>query len=590
MECDALFAESDDEVEVMPTTSEPVGSVSTGADTNTNEPTPKPVSSNYVNSTTPNQPYEVNLSALSHPADSHTPVPEEYQPLPDSSSSLDYSFGTNNPDSTDGTGQRRLPDINIRYQPKPHSLNQHRYYFPNYAHYPGIQQQRGAPYAPYHNNVIVLSDGRNFLPHALPYSMSNGIQVSDNLPEYDYLQQRANGYNQGTTTGNNANQPSGLERPSRKLNISPRRRHSKENEVPNLIEVSSEEEDNVSAPRKKQCDKGAGQQAPNGNASGTGNESSTRSGEPPNCTLDIKGEPGTQPSRNTSAVPNVNNLLLQYVNQRRQNNQNNNTQTPIVTIQFKQENTGSGSAISVNCGCSGSFRNGLSQTAHNHSEECHSPNHCQQNGSQTSRVSKQSTSNSSTSGEASGFTVKVKKEPGTEQPVIKQEPTKEENIPSVSAIKTEAVEPCQVKIEPGTSNGNVNENVDVKQEIDNARRCCKVDAGGDRRPKETSPQPGTSSGRQVTENRPTNNSVCVHKQQHNAMYCILILILNGDFRVTQETQATEPSTAAGNVLSAPDLQLDWVSDSSSDDGVMLVGDDSNAVSIRNFQEDCLYHL
>ena len=519
MECDALFAESDDEVEVMPTTSEPVESVTTGTDTNTNEQTPKPVSSNYVNSTTPNQPYEVNLSSLSHPSDSHTPVPEEYQPLPDSSSSLDYSFGTSNADSTDGTGQRRLPDINIRYQPKPHSLNQHGYYFPNYAHYPGIQQPRGAPYTPYHNNVIVLSDGRNFLPHSLPYSMSNGMQASENHPEYDYLQQRANAYNQGTATGNTANQPSGLERPSRKLNISPRRRHSKENEVPNLIEVSSEEEDNVSTPRKKQCDIGAGNTASNGNTSGTGNENSTHTGEPPNWNLEIKGEPGTQSARNTNAtVPNVSNLLLQTVDQRRQNNQNNNTQTPTVSavkIQIKQENTGNGSTISANCGCSVNYLNGMPQPAHNHNEPCRSPNHLQQNGSQTSRVPKQSTSNSSTGGEASGFMVKVKEEPGT-QPVIKQEPTKEENIPSVSAIKTEVVAPCQVKIEPGTSNGNVSENVDVKQELDNARRCCKIDAGGDRRPKETSPQPGTSSGRQAADNRASNNSVCAFKRPLNA--------------------------------------------------------------------------
>lgn len=50
----------------------------------------------------------------------------------------------------------------------------------------------------------------------------------------------------------------------------------------------------------------------------------------------------------------------------------------------------------------------------------------------------------------------------------------------------------------------------------------------------------------------------------------------------QELPANEPSAAPGNVLSAPDLQLDWVSDSSSDDGVMVVGDDSNAVSTTTY--------
>lgn len=501
MECDALFAESDDEVEVMPTTSEPVDRLPTGSDTNTNEQIPKPVSSNYVNSTTPNQPYEVNLSSLSHPADSHTPVPEEYQPLPDSSSSLDYSFGTNNPDSTDGTGQRRIPDINIRYQPKPHSLNQHGYYFPNYALYPGIQPPREYG-APYHNNVIVLSEGRNYMPHPLPYSISNGMQIPDNRPEYEYVHLRSNAYNQGTATGDNASQPNGLERPSRKLNISPRRRHSKENEVPNLIEVSSEEEDNISAPRKKYCENGAGYQAANGNGAGNGNNSLY--GQSPR--VEIKGEPGTQPTRNT----NASNLLLQTVDQRRQNSQNNNIQTPNMAaakIQIKQENTGCGSRN--NCGCKVNFHSDLSQPSNNHTEECHSPNNSRPNGSQTSRVPKQSTSNASSGGEASGFMIKVKEEPGTQQPVIKQEPSKDENVPSVSNIKTEVMEPRPVKIEPGTTDGNVPENVDVKQELDNTRRCCKVDAGGDRRPKETSPQPGTSSGRQAADNRPTNNQVCV---------------------------------------------------------------------------------
>ncbi|KAJ8709182.1 hypothetical protein PYW07_009008 [Mythimna separata] len=542
MECDALFAESDEEVEVMPTTSEPVGSVPAGAEANTNEQTPKPVSSNYVNSTTPNQPYEVNLSSLSHPADSHTPVPEEYQPLPDSSSSLDYSFGTNNPDSTDGTGPRRIPDINIRYQPKPHSLNQHGYYFPNYAHYPGIQPPReyGAPY----NNVIVLSDGRNYMPHPLPYSLPNGIQITENHPEYEYLHPRPNAYSQATAPADNAHQPSGLERPSRKLNISPRRRQSKENEVPNLIEVSSEEEDNVSTPRKKQCDNGAGHQPANGNGSGGG---SNQSGGP--SRVEIKGEPDAQPgprNPNYGGVSNVRALLLQTVE--RLNSRYNNTpapNAPTVKVQIKQENAGCGSRSS--CGCK---VNDVSQPAHNHSEECRSPNHNRPNSSQANRVPKQSTSgNASTSGESSGFVVKVKEEPGTQQPVIKQEPEKDENLPSVSAIKTEVVEPCQVKIEPGTTNGNVAENVDVKQELDNARRCCKVDAGGDRRPKDTSPQPGPSSGRQAADNRPTNN---------------------------QEAPVDVPAAAPGNVLSAPDLQLDWVSDSSSDDGVMLVGEDNNA--------------
>lgn len=498
MECDALFAESDDEIEVMPTTSEPTENPQAGNEINVTEQAPKPVSSNYVNSTTPNQPYEVNISSLSHPADSHTPVPEEYQPLPDSSSSLDYSFGSN-PDSTDGSGQRRIP-VNIRYQPKPHALNQHGYYYPNYAHYPGIQPSREYS-APYHNNVIVLSDNRNFLSHPLAYAMSNGNRVSENRAEYEYLQPRLNVYNQGTnTTGETAAQPNGLERPSRKLNISPRRRHSKENEVPNCIEVSSEEEDNVSSPRKKQCDNGAGTPSPDGTETGVGSGNCSHAGDMPR--VEIKGEPGQ--SRNSAAnIPNVSNLLLQTVDQRRQNSQNNNMQPQNLTgvkLQIKQEN--SEYASSNNYRYKANMPNDLSQSGHNQRDERHrgNPNYNQQNASQQF-------SNTATnySGGASGSMLQVKEEPGTQQPVIKQEPSKEETMPSVSAIKTEAMEPCQVKTEPGTTNAS--ENIDVKTELDNTRRCCEIDGGGDRRPKETSPQPGTSSGRQLTENRPSTNQV-----------------------------------------------------------------------------------
>lgn len=527
MECDALFADSDDEVEVLPTTSEQ--NENSAASENNPAGTPKPVSSNYVNSTTPNQSYEVNLSSLSHPADSHTPVPEEYQPLPDSSSSLDYSFG-GNPDSTDSSGQRRLPDLNIRYQPKPNSLNQQGYYFPNYAHYTGIQPREYG--VPYHNNVIVLRDGRNFLSPPLPYS--NGVPVPENLSEYDYLNRVSSIYNHRPAQGDSGNPASGLERPSRKLNISPRRRHSKENEVPYLIEVSSEEEDNVSSPRKRQRESSAFNQYSSIHGSGAGNGSGSQSAD--TARVEVKGEPGNPVRQASVTIRNAANLLLQTI-ERQQNNQNNNMQPQnmsTVKTQIKQENTGSGSRS--DCTCAVNLQSN-SQPTQNHSEN-------RQNGSQSSR-----TNNPSSSGEtsASGLFVKVKEEPGTQQPVVKQEPIKEENIPSVSVIKTEATEPVQVKTEPSTSsNVPVPENVEVKTEPDNSRRYCKADGGGDRRPQESSPQPGPSSGRQ-TDTRPTNN---------------------------QESSESDTS-ASGNVLSAPDLQLDWVSDSSSDDGVMLVGDDSN---------------
>lgn len=499
MECDALFADSDDEVEVLPTTSEQ--NENSAASENNPAGTPKPVSSNYVNSTTPNQSYEVNLSSLSHPADSHTPVPEEYQPLPDSSSSLDYSFG-GNPDSTDSSGQRRLPDLNIRYQPKPNSLNQQGYYFPNYAHYTGIQPREYG--VPYHNNVIVLRDGRNFLSPPLPYS--NGVPVPENLSEYDYLNRVSSIYNHRSAQGDSGNPASGLERPSRKLNISPRRRHSKENEVPYLIEVSSEEEDNVSSPRKRQRESSAFNQYSSIHGSGAGNGSGSQSAD--TARVEVKGEPGNPVRQASVTIRNAANLLLQTI-ERQQNNQNNNMQPQnmsTVKTQIKQENTGSGSRS--DCTCAVNLQSN-SQPTQNHSEN-------RQNGSQSSR-----TNNPSSSGEtsASGLFVKVKEEPGTQQPVVKQEPIKEENIPSVSVIKTEATEPVQVKTEPSTSsNVPVPENVEVKTEPDNSRRCCKADGGGDRRPQESSPQPGPSSGRQ-TDTRPTNNQVHLLNQRLSHTYC-----------------------------------------------------------------------
>lgn len=505
MECDALFAESDDDIEVLPIPSETIENIPADTESNTNEQTPKPVSSNYVNSTTPNQPFEVYISSLTHPVNAHTPVPEEYQPLPDSSSSLDYSFGVSNPDSTDGSSQRRIPDVNIRYQPKPHSLNQHSYYYRHYPHYPGIQTAR--EYAvPYHNNVIVLSDNRNFLSHPLAYA--NGTHGADNPTEYEYLHARPNVYNQETATGDNLNQPNGLERPSRKLNISPRRRQSKENEVPNFIEVSSEEEDNVSTPRKKQCDNGAGHQAANGNGIGAGNGNCSNSGDIPR--VEIKGEPGNVAIRSTNVtVPNVNNLLLQTVDQRQQSSENNNTQAlniAGVKVQIKQEN--SGCAPHSNCGCKVNLHSDLPQPVHNHSDECdqYRPNHSQQSGSQSSRITKQSSNNASSSGEASGSIIKVKEEPGTQQPVIKQEPFKQENV----TVKAEILGPCQVKTEPGTTSSNTSENIEVKPVLDNGNRCCEIDGSGDRIAKQTSPQPGTSSGRQVADNRPSINNQVIN--------------------------------------------------------------------------------
>ncbi|XP_075985067.1 uncharacterized protein LOC142982437 isoform X2 [Anticarsia gemmatalis] len=511
MECDALFAESDDEIEVLPAVVEVVTTTS-------DEETPKPVSSDYVNSTTPTQSYEVDISALTHPADSHTPVPEEYQPLPDSSSSLDYSFGSNNPDSTDANGQRRIPDVNIRYQPKPHSLSNY-YYHPNY---PYINPSRDFLARPYHNNVIVLSDNRNYLSHPLSYSMPNRTHnMSENHPEYQNLDLRSlHAQRQASPTGSLSNLTNEPERPSRKLNISPRRRQSKENEASNLIEVSSEEEDNSSVPKKRLCEYGAGDEHVNGiycvhdGDCSNGTQRVEIKKEDEQVISDASSGTSTNPTH-TQTQSSQNPYYLQ---------QNGSSSK----LNIKQENSGCVSRNSCSYGT-----NDYTTTGYNscpkynvRSQPCTSMNQ-----------------NASSSG-AGVSLVQVKEEPNAgQQAVVKQEPQSDESTPSVSAVKAEAMDCHQVKSEPGASASNSTERVSVKPERESIKRS-HDDGGGDtRRSQDASPQPGTSTGKQGIDTRPSNN---------------------------QETQASD----AGGFLSAPDLQLDWVSDSSSDDGVMLVGDDA----------------
>ncbi|CAB3233455.1 unnamed protein product [Arctia plantaginis] len=505
MECDALFAESDDDVEVLPST----GDVAT---TTSNEP-PKPVSSNYVNSTTPIQPYEVNIS-LSHPSDSHTPVPEEYQPLPDSSSSLDYSFGSNNPDSTDASGQRRIPDVNIRYQPKPH--NQSNYYYPNYPYLNPSREYL------YHNNLVVLTDNRNYLSHPLSYAMPNRTHMSENQPEFvENVDIGTYNVNQASA-GRNTTQPSSLERPSRKLNISPRRRQSKESDPSNLIEVSSDDEDYINVPRKKQCGNGAGNQQENANR----NENQTGNNLEGRQRVEIKGEPAEHMesdvhesrSRQTLATESGQNLPPELSRSG-------------VKLQVKQENSG--------CATRGSCSYGTNQiTPASYYTYCQRCNNCHDR-SESCRPMYQNSNNAISSGGEGTSMVQVKQEPCVQQPVVKQETLKKENtVLAGTSIKRENITPCQVKTEPRVANPTTRENVSVKPE--------HIDAGGDiRRTQEPSPQPGTSSRNQGSDSRTTNN---------------------------QETQGNDPP---GGFLSAPDLQLDWVSDSSSDDGVMVVGDDNN---------------
>ncbi|KAL0868506.1 hypothetical protein ABMA27_007984 [Loxostege sticticalis] len=574
MECEALFAESDDEVEVLPTPSEATSAAAV-------EDTSKPVSSNYVNSTTPIQAYELNMTSVAPPGSAHTPVPEEYQPLPDSSSSLDYALGRNNLESGNLNGQR-FPDVNIRYQPKP--ISQRGYYYPNYQHYgTGVRPGLEYVFAPYHaNNVIVLSDDRSYVPHPVAYTLPQGEDNSSSTAmDYDPVQPRAVQNNHISATGRNhlrSNQPHALERPSRKLNISPRRRQSKESEGTNtnLIEVSSEEEDNISIPRKKQCDNGAGHQANSSSADPVAGGNCSHANPTP-ARVSIKREPHDHSEATMQAAGEANTDgntgAPEHHNCSRRHGHHNNHRPHhncYANTHIKQENFSCNCVNRTSCGCR---TNHGSTYAHSHSivSECqrHSPNHVHhQNGSHHHhhhhhhRTYRQC-SQHNVGGTSNALLSQVKEEPGTQGTSIKQEPdpppaqNSEESISipvSAGIVKIEATDQARVKVEPGTSNDQSNEsaesvqNVTVKSEREDGR-CCDVNAGGDRRAKEKSPQPGTSLGR-TTQTEARTSSNC-----------------------DQEVQ-TNPVPTTG-VLSAPDLQLDWVSDSSSDDDVQVLGEDTN---------------
>lgn len=277
MECDALFAESDDEVVVLPTlpTMDTTVSLENGQ-------TPKPVSSNYVNSTTPTRPYEVNVAPISHPSQSRTPVPEEYQPLPDSSSSFDYSIGPANPDSSNG--DIRSNPINIRYQPKPQWPK-------NYCFPPSMRWEHHPQRDPMYFNNYLLLGNYNSPYNPVSYAMDPALprhtpaSQTDNEPQRETDPPPNNASSNENVTVDVPDLASWLERPSRQLNISPGRRQSRESES-NPIELSSEEEDNT--PRKRPCDNGAGNDISPTNLSRNAHASnSTRE----QAQVVVKGEP-----------------------------------------------------------------------------------------------------------------------------------------------------------------------------------------------------------------------------------------------------------------------------------------------------------
>lgn len=279
MDCESdLFAESDEDVQVIPAQPE--------APMPQREPAPRV----HFPSTPPSSPSAV-LSESPHPPAPDTPVPEEYQPLPDNSNS-GYVFGNSNNNNNGANGDDRFVhcvDVNIRYQPKPRS-----YFQATFTYTPGYTSN---PYqsSPIYNNAPALNFLRRGVPYVVPPRAWHARSV--------YEQMNPPNFNQShqftiPTNSQPADQPINLKRPSRKLNISPRHRHVKQ-EANGLstIEISSEEEDN-GQPRNEQ-----GIQIPS--SSSVKVENSEPVNNLQNQTIRVKQEPTAQVAAEDSEVGNV---------------------------------------------------------------------------------------------------------------------------------------------------------------------------------------------------------------------------------------------------------------------------------------------
>ncbi|XP_013165831.1 PREDICTED: probable serine/threonine-protein kinase DDB_G0282963 [Papilio xuthus] len=575
MDCEPLFAESDDDVEVLP-------SVPNQFSLPRNESSSKnAVSSDFVNSTSPAQSYVVNIP-LSHLGSSHTPVPEEYQPLPDSSSSLDYVLRNNNADSTNANGQR-FADVNIRYQPKQFTPVQD-FHYPHYRQYGQNSEQRESrDYMPnsFASNRLPQNEASGYSNQPINYTVhSTPPQLRENINRgFDDMPPN-NVYNHISLPDNNygdSNLLSNLERPSRKLNISPRRRLSKENEVnSNLIEVSSEEEDNVAGPRKRQCDNGAGRSDSNVRMDVSTNTNEINANII--SRVEIKREPmertqaPTQARGDAQAVRrpneitigtrnNVNTIHIRATFKRNDNYRPNAPRVTAAVVSPVIRHPGNQTCRERNCGndCTWNNQNNANPNrSHHHYYHHHHHHHHHRVLKCTCNLPISRNSNPANVKEEPGQSNQasvVKPEPGASQATRHDE---NQPLPAVN-IKLETTNQQVIKIEPGCSNQlrnmDENRNVIVKIEAntnDNStRRCCIVDAGGDRKVKGISPQPGPSV-RRGNDNEIVNANQNQQPQPINAA-------------------ARRPDNPG---LSAPDLQLDWFTDSSDDD-VQVLGEENN---------------
>lgn len=510
MECDALFAESDDDVEVLPASVE--GGRGEAAHS-------LPMSSNYADAA---HLYELN-APLAHPGSAHTPIPEEYQPLPDSSSHLDYMLNDN------GAHGPRRPDMNIRYQPKQNS-----YYYPAYSHYPpGMQPLPDYLVSQYQlNNMMLPHDGRNYMAHPLYTNTANPQSGPDRVMPVRYAQPVGNPVHAHPPYPVEVppNLPASLERPSRKLNITPRRRQSKETDVnPNLIEVSSEEEDNNGNNRKRQYDSGSSQRVKEEtNRESLPSSSSNRPSSAVPHRVDIKREPHDQTEIAMQAAGDAD---VSRTTPQSSTQQGITIENPYVhcvqssPIQVKQEHSNCTHNHGHNC----SSRMSHMHSSCGHYRDCrrHSPSHL--NCSSGSHIHQHHRpmpmvpcmhNRGNSVAESSSLPIpRIKEEPET-QP-IKQEAGTSQSVPvsrkkQVTVCKLEPEVPQQpdVKIEPDRSssrigenrNQEVEENVVVKSEDSRARY--EIDAAGDRREFVTSPQPGPSMERVPVPSDGITNNCC----------------------------------------------------------------------------------
>ncbi|XP_050672414.1 LIM domain-containing protein A [Leptidea sinapis] len=515
MECETLFAESDDDVEVLPIISDSVEHSRTKGGY---------ISSNRINSTSATHSHETD-SSLTYPS-ANTPVPEEYQPLPDSSSSFDQVI-RNNADCM-------LSEfVDTRYQPKPLPP----YYYP-YVRYPNVQPSEDyLPSVPYTSSTLPIN-----------YTVaSSSPQPQEEQMNYDQIQ---------PTMGHSCNSRSNrrmdsshlnLERPSRKLNISPRRRLSKENEThSNLIEVSSEEEDNMSTPRKKQCESGIGSQGPNIN-----NNPQLGSCSHLNVSrVGIKSEPVEHTNVRACSNEIESNNHSENISRRKPSNRQGLQHNCNTHVQIKQEN----SAVN-NHGCVCSHRNTLqpSLNVNKANPSCFNSRNGSHHHHQNRRRNFQCSHSPHTLSGSSN--TNIKEEPGIKVNVKAESSTQNKNTiiyknTNTSSIKIENVERPVVKQEPNNNSSRVNDNsVTVKSESRDNRHCCS-EGLGIRGVKEESPQPGTSSGQAQSGN--SSAAGCSQECQGGS----------------SNVDTTSATSAAP--LTAPDLQLDWVSDSSDDDVQVLV--------------------